>query len=173
MEEGKLSDAFDKTAQYWEVYNRVILVGSVELIELYLATLGSPVPSLWLHPPTHPPTTRKLSNPAATLSKPFRGKGKDKTPAEFVNPSSRFISTHECESEDSHPSEHNSILIVGEPVSESRRAERTAIHDKWDKQTQANLGKGKVPANGWEAIRVQRAEGHEQGFMRPIPDPNL
>jgi len=83
------------------------------------------------------------------------------------------VSTHDCDASITHPSEHNAVLVVGQPLSESRRASRTVVHAKWDKQTRANVAKGKLPADGWEATSIRRAEGHEQAFMQPFPDPNL
>ncbi|KAF8593499.1 hypothetical protein BDV93DRAFT_231523 [Ceratobasidium sp. AG-I] len=149
IEDNKLSDAYDKTAKYWE------------------QRWGVPYHVCGC---THPPS-RKLSNPVATLSKLFRGK--DKAPPEFVNTFPHLLSTHDCDSSDTHPSEHNSVLVVGQSVSESRRFNRMTQHAKWDKQTQSDLSKGKLPADGFEGINMRRAEGHDQGFMRPIPDPNL
>ncbi|KAF8593497.1 hypothetical protein BDV93DRAFT_549515 [Ceratobasidium sp. AG-I] len=75
---------------------------------------------------THSSTARKPANPVATLPKLFRGKGKDEAPAEFVSPSPQLVSTHKCESSDTHPLRHNSVLTTGQPVSESRRVEKMA-----------------------------------------------
>ncbi|KAF8603071.1 hypothetical protein BDV93DRAFT_178907 [Ceratobasidium sp. AG-I] len=149
IEDNKLSDAYDKTAKYWE------------------QRWGVPYHVCGC---THPPS-RKPSNPVATLSKLFRGKSK--APPEFVNPSPQLISTHDCDSSDTHPSEHNSVLVVGQPISESRRFNRTTQHAKWDKQIQSDLSKGKLPADGFEGTNMRRSGGHDQGFMRPIPDLNL
>jgi hypothetical protein len=118
----------------------------------------------------HPPV-RKSTNPAATLSKIFRGKSK--APAEFTNIRPQLAPTHDCDAQVTHPSEHNAVLVVGHSLSEVRRANRVVEHAKWDKQTRAAVTKGKVLEDGWEAMSVRRAEGHEQGFMRPFPNPNL
>ncbi|CAE6461890.1 unnamed protein product, partial [Rhizoctonia solani] len=47
------------------------------------------------------------------------------------------------------------------------------VYAKWDKQLRVEVDKGRVPPDGWEAMNIQRAAEHEQGFMRPMPDPNL
>ncbi|KAG8735955.1 hypothetical protein FRC10_009959 [Ceratobasidium sp. 414] len=145
IEDNKLSDAYDQTAKYWEASRVIFRV----VILTKLASI----------------------DPVATLSKIFLGK--NKAPQEFTNARPQLISTHDCDAPNTHPSEHNAMLVVGQPLTESRRATRMQEHAKWDKQTRANIAKGKVLEDGWEAMSVRRAEGHGQGFMRPFPDPNL
>ncbi|KAB5589607.1 Dammaradiene synthase [Ceratobasidium theobromae] len=151
IEENKLSDAYDQTAKYWELQQRWGIPYHV---------CGCPRPPL-----------DKPFNPGETFSRIFRGKGK--APAEFYNNRPQLASTHDCDAPNTHPSEHNSILVVGQPLSETWRAARVKKRDKWDKQVRSDVSKGKVPPDGWEAMSLQRAEGHEQGFMRPVPNPNL
>ncbi|KAG9098602.1 hypothetical protein FS749_003428 [Ceratobasidium sp. UAMH 11750] len=149
IEDNKLSDAYDQTAKYWQ------------------QRWGVPYHVCGcIHPPP-----RKSIDPVATLSKIFLGKSK--APQEFTNTRPQLMSTHDCDAPNTHPSEHNAVLVVGQPLTESRRATRVQEHAKWDKQTRTTIAKGKVPDDGWAAMSVRRAEGHEQGFMRPIPDPNL
>ncbi|KAG8721756.1 hypothetical protein FRC09_007415 [Ceratobasidium sp. 395] len=149
IEDNKLSDAYDQTAKYWE------------------QRWGVPYHVCGcIHPPP-----RKSIDPVATLSKIFRGK--NKAPQEFTNPQPPLVSTYDCDAPNTHPSEHNAALVVGQPLTESRRLARVQEHSKWDKQMRAAVAKGKVPEDGWETMHVRRAEGHEQGFMRPFPDPNL
>ncbi|KAG8754223.1 hypothetical protein FRC11_006772 [Ceratobasidium sp. 423] len=147
VEENKLSEAYELTAKYWE------------------QRWGIPHVCGCSRPPTAKPF-----NPGETLSRIFRGKGKA---VEFSNPLPRLVSTHDCDAPTTHPSEHNSMIIVGQPLFQSRRDNRVLAYAKWDKQLGSEVDKGKVPADGWEAMNIQRAAGHEQGFMRPIPDPNL
>ncbi|QRW11330.1 dammaradiene synthase [Ceratobasidium sp. AG-Ba] len=149
IEENKLSDAYDQTAKYWE-----------QRFGVPYHVCGC------IHPPP-----RKSVDPVAAISKIFKGKNKE-APV-FTNTRPQLVPTHDCDAPITHPSEHNAILVVGQGLSKSRRATREQEHAKWDKQTRTALDKGKVPPDGWEAMSVRRAEGHEQGFMRPFPDPNL
>ncbi|QRV93169.1 hypothetical protein RhiJN_21187 [Ceratobasidium sp. AG-Ba] len=140
IEDNKLLEAYDHTAQYWEV-----------------GSLGYGQPKT-----TH--TTAKLTSIL---------RGKTKAPEDFSNPRPLLLSTHDYEAQPTHPSEHNAVLVVGQQLSESRRAKRIQEHNKWEKHMRADVAKGRVPSDGWEAMITQRSEGHEQGFMRSFPDPDL
>ncbi|GAB1522772.1 hypothetical protein RhiTH_005895 [Rhizoctonia solani] len=148
VEENKLSEAYEQTAKYWE------------------QRWGVPYHVCGCsRPPTHKPF-----NPGESISRIFRGKGKA---VEFSNSRPQLISTHECDAPTTHPSEHNSMIITGQPLFQSRRNNRTLMYAKWDKQMKSYVDKGKVPPDGWEAMNVQRSAGHGRGFMPPMPDPNL
>ncbi|EUC57195.1 ATP-dependent RNA helicase DOB1, putative [Rhizoctonia solani AG-3 Rhs1AP] len=148
VEENKLADAYDLTAKYWE------------------QRWGVPFHICGcIHPPQDKPF-----NPSEKLSRMFRGKGKH---PEFNNPRPNLVSTHDCEAGSTHPSEHNSIVIVEQNLFLTRRDGRAHKHEKWAKQLCFDVEKGKVPREGWEAMSVSRSAGHDQGFMRPMPDPNL
>ncbi|CAE6501435.1 unnamed protein product [Rhizoctonia solani] len=148
IEENKLSEAYDQTAKYWE------------------QRWGVPYHVCGC---SRPPTAKPF-NPGETLSRIFRGKGKT---AEFINSRPQLLSTHDCDAPTTHPSEHNSMIIFGQPLFQSRREIRGLTYAKWDKQLRSDVEKGKVPPDGWEAMNVQRVGSHDQGFMRPMPDPNL
>ncbi|KAH7338099.1 hypothetical protein B0J17DRAFT_717757 [Rhizoctonia solani] len=148
IEENKLSEAYDQTAKYWE------------------QRWGVPYHVCGC---SRPPTAKPF-NPGETLSRIFRGKGKE---VEFSNTRPQLVSTHDCDAPTTHPSEHNSMIIFGQPLFKTRRENRTPTYAKWDKQLRNDVEKGKVPPDGWEAMNIKRAGGHEQGFMRPMPDPNL
>ncbi|CAE6479488.1 unnamed protein product [Rhizoctonia solani] len=148
VEENKFADAYDLTAKYWE------------------QRWGVPFHICGcIHPPQDKPF-----NPSEKLSRMFRGKGKH---PEFNNPRPNLVSTHDCEAGSTHPSEHNSIVIVEQNLFLTRRDGRAHKHEKWAKQLCFDVEKGKVPREGWEAMSVSRSAGHDQGFMRPMPDPNL
>ncbi|CAE6469358.1 unnamed protein product [Rhizoctonia solani] len=148
VEENKLSEAYEQTAKYWE------------------QRWGVPYHICGCSRPPAP----KPFNPGQTISRIFRGKGKA---MEFSNPRPQLVSTNECDAPTTHPSEHNSMVIMGQPLFQSRRNNRTLMYTKWDKQLRSDVEKGRVPPDGWEAMSIQRSAGHNQGFMRPIPDPNL
>ncbi|CAE6480069.1 unnamed protein product [Rhizoctonia solani] len=148
VEENKLSDAYDMTANYWE------------------QRWGVPYHVCGcIHPQQDKPF-----NPSEKLSRMFRGKGKA---PEFTNPRPDLVSTHDCEASTTHPSEHNSIVVVGQTLFQTRREERERKREKWAKQLRSDVDKGKVPPDGWEAMSLERATEHEQGFSRTMPDPNL
>ncbi|KAH7318890.1 hypothetical protein B0J17DRAFT_773168 [Rhizoctonia solani] len=148
VEENKLSDAYDQTAEHWE------------------QRWGVPYHVCGcIHP-----SQDKPFDPSEKLSRIFRGKSKH---PDFTNPQPHLVSTHDCESGSTHPSEHNSIVIVQQTLFQTRREDRTHKREKWAKQLRSDVDKGKVPPDGWEAMSVQRAGGHEPGFMRPMPDSNL
>ncbi|CAE6447566.1 unnamed protein product [Rhizoctonia solani] len=148
VEENKLSDAYDQTAEYWE------------------KRWGIPYHVCGC---VHPPQDKPF-DPSEKLSRIFRGKSKH---PEFTNSRPHLVSTHDCESGSTHPSEHNSIVVVQQTVFENRREDRKHKHEKWAKQLHSDVDKGKVPPDGWEAMSMQRAAGHDQGFMRPVPDSDL
>ncbi|KAF8695715.1 Glycine-rich protein, partial [Rhizoctonia solani] len=148
VEENKLSEAYEQTAKYWE------------------QRWGVPYHVCGCsRPPTHKPF-----NPGESISRIFRGKGKA---VEFSNSRPQLISIHECDAPTTHPSEHNSMIITGQPLFQSRRNNRALMYAKWYKQMKLYVDKGKVPPDGWEAMNVQRSAGHGRGFMPPMPDPNL
>ncbi|CEL53644.1 hypothetical protein RSOLAG1IB_06499 [Rhizoctonia solani AG-1 IB] len=148
IEENKLSEAYEETAKYWQ-----------QRWGVPYHVCGCP----------RPPAPKPF-NPGGTISRIFRGKGKA---IEFSNSRPQLISTNECDAPTTHPSEHNSMVIVGQPLFQSRRDNRANTYSEWDKQLRSDVEKGKVPSDGWEAMTIQRSAGHDQGFMRSIPDPNL
>ncbi|QRV82577.1 dammaradiene synthase [Ceratobasidium sp. AG-Ba] len=149
VEENKLSDAYDRTAKHWQMHYGVPyhVCGCIH------------------RPPKTP------SDPIGTISKVVLGK--DKPPPNFSNTRPDLLSTLDSNASLTHPSEHNSILLVGVGATAEHREKRRRVHTGWQSQNLAIISKGKVAEDGWESMSIRRAEDHNQAFMRPFPNSRL
>lgn len=80
-----------------------------------------------------------------------------------------------------HPSEHNSVVVLGHTISEGSRKLREKKSEKRKKDMTKIIEKGKYK-DEWERLRLHRAlaserskkragdtPGHEEAFLAPVP----
>ncbi|QRV82552.1 ATP-dependent RNA helicase DOB1 [Ceratobasidium sp. AG-Ba] len=196
VEENTLSDAYDQTAKFWE-QSYGVPYHVCGCIHPPNKTVTAPEPRI--SPPRQRPDSFVLKSIKiphmpirffpTMLSRALKGGNKvsprpidDPTPTTttvltsapvFTNTHPQMMSIKDSNASATHPSEHNSVVVTGRPSTQSRRDSRLRTRTLWDKQTRAAVDNGKVPSGGWEAQSIRRAEGHNQAFMRPLPDPNL
>ncbi|QRV96555.1 ATP-dependent RNA helicase DOB1 [Ceratobasidium sp. AG-Ba] len=195
VEESTLSDAYDQTAKYWEqTYGVPYHVCGCIHPPNKAATAPEPRSSQPRQRPVSSITSaisfhKSIPFVATMLSKLLKGRKKvapramdDSAPTSttalisapvFTNTRPHIMSVRDSDASATHASEHNSVIVVGQPSTESRRDSRLQLHRIWGNQTRAVLDANKVPPDGWEAMSIRRTRGHKQAFTRPFPDPKL
>lgn len=172
MEEGALSTAYDVTARAWQsrfgVPYSVCGCGhsSGGITEKISRFFGS---------------SSKSGEKSAKSAISVDGSSSATMIASHKNPRPDLISVDDGDADATHPSEHNSVVVVRHPLSENSRKMREKTLQKRKKEMLKIIEKGKYK-DEWERLRFERAlanerkqkragdrRGHDDAFMAVVP----
>jgi hypothetical protein len=104
------------------------------------------------------------------LSGRFSGNGADGGSAKLKNPRPDIISIDDEDADATHPSEHNSVVVVQHAASISSRQSREKKLQKHN-QAMAKIAEKGQYKDEWERLRYERAlrSKHNAAFLAPVP----
>lgn len=163
VEEGALSNGYDITARAWKVCALCSPISFRYLLapRSFQARFGVPYSVCGCAPVSTGGVTEKLS-------KLFKSKP-EPTGDSLVNTRPDLVSIEDSDADATHPSEHNSVVLVKHAASEAARANRQKKLAKRMKELEKDAQKGKL--DDWERLRAERMrrDGHDTAFFMMMP----
>lgn len=164
VNQGALSDAYDKTAEAWKV--RLLLLQCDAANAGTQERFGVPYSVCGCLPPIK---ALELSGNSGNSFSIFSKKGKAKAAAEkpFENSRPDLTLPSNETAEQTHPSDHNAVAILNPAESNMAQAQvRRRELAKRAKELSKSVEKGK--ANQWGEVMHRRVVDHTPSFLCPV-----